>query len=156
MIEHIGIIKHFESLFDVSLKINKNYVFKVSRQHFGKVKDILAKYYIKNGKRLLLRNEKGYWLLIDASFKFFENMDELETIHKNTAVPDMDEVIAPFMNSLKENKGYTPGFVLNSLNALIADRKYWAEHQKTHVAAIKELATGIKELRGIIKKLQNR
>ncbi len=161
LIEHIGIIKHFETLFDISLRINKNYVFKVSRQHFGKVRDILAKYYIKNGKRLLLRNEKGYWLLIDASFKFFENMDELETISKDTGVKDMDEVIAPFMNSLKENPGYTPQFVLNTLNALISDRKYWATHQKTHVAAIKELAVGVKkqttanqELIEIIKKLR--
>lgn len=152
LIDHIGIIKHFEVLFNISLKINKSYVFKVSRQHFGKVKDILARYYISNKKRLLLKNDNGYWLLIDASFKFFENMDELETIHKKTGVQDMDEVISPFMNSLKESKGYTPGFVLHTLNDLIADRKYWAEHQKSHVASIQELATGVREQTKGIKK----
>ncbi len=91
------ILKQVENMMQVSFKIDGSYKFKVSRQHYGKVNDSIAKMYKRNGERLYVANDKGVWLITDNSL----NMTETETTNKITARTDMDKVMIPFLNSLK-------------------------------------------------------
>ena len=93
------ILKRVENLLQVSFKIDGTYKFKVSRQHYGKVNDSIANMYKRNGERLYVANNKGVWLITDNSL----NMSETETVNKETAQTDMDKVIVPFLNGLKEH-----------------------------------------------------
>ena len=92
------IIYELESLFKISLRYGKHYHVKVVRQHYADVKNELAKQYDDDKNKLFLFDEKGLWLIIDNSF----NLHELETVHSKSAVNDMDGVIRPFFNSLKD------------------------------------------------------
>lgn len=141
-------IKSIENLIGVSLKINKQYKFKIFRQHYGKIDDILAKQYDREGKKLKVSNEGGLWLIIDNSY----NLHELETLHPQTAHNDMDNAIIPFFNSLKDKEGFTADFILESLHKLIEDRKYYAETIKNHVSAIEELGHSVKKFTDQVKK----
>lgn len=91
------ILRGVERLLNCSFHRHGEYEFNLSRQHYGKVNDNLAKHYNTNGLKLEVRNEEGRWLLIDHSL----NLDELETVHRKSAVKDMDKVIVPFFNDLK-------------------------------------------------------
>ena len=93
------ILKQLENLMQVSFLIDNTYKFKVSRQHYGKVNDSISKMYKRNGDRLYVANNKGVWLITDNSL----NMNELETVNKDTSQIDMDNVIIPFLNSIKEH-----------------------------------------------------
>ena len=94
-----NIFTKLESLFKISLRINKAYVFRIFRQHYGKVNDPLAIDITNKGQKLEVRNHNGTWLLVDKSL----NLNELESVHQDTAVPDMDKVIVPFFNDLKSH-----------------------------------------------------
>lgn len=144
---HFKLFQALETFLGHTIKINGQYKFKVSRQHYSKVKDAFAKF--RKHEKLKLYNDTGLWLVVDNSF----NLHETETVSTETGVTDMDSVIKPFFNELQKNPGYTPTYVNNTLAALIQDRKYWAEHQKSHIAAIKALAKHVKELGNKVDKL---
>ena len=91
------ILIQLENLMGVSFKIDGTHQFKVSRQHYGKINDSIAKMYKRNGERLYVANNKGIWLITDNSL----NMTELEGVHRKTAIQDIDKVTVPFLNSLK-------------------------------------------------------
>lgn len=73
------------------------YKFKITRQHYALVKNALASQYISEDKKLHVYTGKGLWLLIDNSF----NLEELETVHPETAVEDNEKVQTHF-NQIKE------------------------------------------------------
>lgn len=98
-------IHKLEILLNVKLSINKKYKITIDRQHYAKLNDMLARQYRKDGQRLYVRNNNGeIWLIADHSL----NIDELETVHNKSAVSDMDDVIKPFLNDLKENRPILP------------------------------------------------
>ena len=146
-------IEAIEVLFDIPFKIAGKYEFKVCRQHYAKLNDTLAKYYNDKDKKLKVYNSTGLWFVIDKSF----NIDEAETLHYKTSDKDMDNAIVPFFNSIKDKKNFTADFILealgkqiiltkeqeNHITALIEDRRYWAKHQKAHVASIQQLGTSV-------------
>lgn len=66
-----NLITTLENLFSISFKINKNYVFKVSRHHFSLIKDELAKLCEKNKERISVKLENGYFM-IDNSYHLHE------------------------------------------------------------------------------------
>jgi hypothetical protein len=83
-----------------NLKLNGRYDLNLCRQHYADIDNELAKDYNERKEKLLIRDEKGEaWALVDKSLK----LDEFEAIHSKTAVPDMDNVITPFMNKLRHN-----------------------------------------------------
>jgi hypothetical protein len=140
--EFLSLVKSLENLLKVSLTINKQYRFKVCREHYALIKNALAKQYDKEGKRLYVYNDRGLWLIIDNSL----NLHELEAIKLGEAVNDAEGMQA-WANSMKET-GFkvTPDFILHSLNQLIQDRQYYAENLKSHVSAIQALEAAVKKL----------
>jgi regulator of RNase E activity RraB len=67
-----------------------------SKQHYGKVRDTLAKFCNKNKEKISVKNDNGEWFIIDNSF----NLNESETVHKDTAIDDMDRIGKPVLNDL--------------------------------------------------------
>jgi hypothetical protein len=99
----LTIIEQIESKLQISFKINQKYMLKPSKQHYAHIENELAKEYNDNKKKLYIKyNEQG-WLLIDKSL----GVNELETIHSKTAISDMDKVLTPFFNDLKEHREKT-------------------------------------------------
>lgn len=136
------VIKALESMFKVGLEINKQYHVKITRQHHALIKNELANQYNNEGKKLNVFNEQGLWLLIDKSL----NLDELETVHKDSASQDMDNAIKPFFNSLKE----VP-FTAYDFKALYDHQMMYAENIKLHLSTLTEIKEYIKELRNMNK-----
>lgn len=157
-IEYIlRIIQSLENKLGASFKINNKYLFSVRKQHYGKMKDALAKHYNQEKKKLRVWNEGGLWFVIDNSL----NLNEAETLHPQTAVKDMDSCIVPFFNSIKDKPGFTADFILNSLNKTAEIQRtevekmgYYATHIKNHTDAIKKLGKGISKLINLIDKIR--
>lgn len=157
--EYLTIIQALERLFNVKLTIHKNYVFKVSREHYSLVKNCLAKQYDAEGKKLHVYNSKGLWMLIDNSF----NLHETETVKTGEAVID-NEGIQSYLNSHKVT-GFkvTPEYILHGFDNLsqvqLREAEKWQEYAKDiveHKEAIKTLAVQISEFVKEVKKLNKK
>lgn len=139
---------------DCSFLIDGSYRFKVSGQHHALIYNSLAKMYNRNKEKLNIYDSKGeLWLLIDNSRRESIRMDDIETVNKSTAVKDMDDVVAPFFNQLRES-GLTVNDILKGfdennkqIHNLIKDREYYAENLKSHVEAIQTLSKSVNELK---------
>ena len=95
------IMRKLDTLFNCSFKINKNYQIKIFGKHQADIGNGLAKMYCHDRRSINVHNSDGLWLLIDDSF----NINELETVGatgKNDATKDLDNIIKPFFNGLKE------------------------------------------------------
>jgi hypothetical protein len=88
-----------ERLLGTNFRINNNYEFKVSRQHYANINNSLAKQYNMDGSKLNVYNAGKLWFIIDNSF----NLNEAETVKPDTASKDMDKVVMPFFNDLKDH-----------------------------------------------------
>ena len=94
------LIRSLEGHLHANFKIRGKYLFKIPKRHYALIKNELAGYYLKEGKKLELRTEEGELFgLIDNS----HNLKELELVHPKTAERDTDEVVNPFMNTLRRN-----------------------------------------------------
>lgn len=147
----LGLLHNLEALLSISCRINKRYIFTVNKQHYSKLRCELAKQYRKDGKKLYVKDHRGYWLWADYSL----NVDETETGNQKESHEDMDNHIHPFLNSLRNIKGYTPEFVTGCLGKLAEDREYYAENQKMHVSVIEKLGKNTDILGKEIKKLSS-
>jgi len=141
------LLNKLEQIFNVSFLIEGKYIFKCSGQHHGLIHNSLAKMYNKDKQKLNVYDNNGeFWLLIDNSNPEGFGLNEVETISKDKAVKDMDDVVSPFFNQLRETelmpKDILNMFKLNNeqLNVLIKDREYYAENLTSHVVAIKQLS----------------
>ncbi len=144
----LEILTALEDKLKVSFKINGNYQFKVSRQHYSLMKNILAIQCNKEGEKIYVYDKEGLWFLIDNSYNF----QEAETVHPKTS-PINNYQFQKYMNSHKEtNFKVTPDFILNQFSQLIEDRKFFAENQRTHIKAIQELGKGVKKLTKAVEK----
>jgi hypothetical protein len=148
----LKIIEKLESLLNCSFKINKKYLFKVSREHHSRLKDSLAKQYRKDGKKLFIYDYKGLWLWID----FSDRIDELEVGNRQNASKILDNSITPFFNGLEKVEDFTPQMILRSLAELIKDREYYAENLKSHIAVIRQLGNEVSKVASSVKKLNSR
>jgi len=148
----LTIIKHLEKLIQVSLKINKEYALSVSRQHYGKVNDELAKIAnTEKAKISLIGNDGKQWLLVDNSL----NMNELETVHAKRAANDMEKVVKPFYNDLRDHYEKTgESLTIGKLKDIVSDltktltiltqRQSGLEsNQEKSATQILEMATGL-------------
>ena len=86
MLEFRRVIAKFEKLTGVSFKVRGFYLASVFRNEYGITNNSLAKLYnVKHKRKLKVYDESGkQWLIIDNSF----NLNELETVHSKTALPD--------------------------------------------------------------------
>lgn len=151
------LLESLEGYFGFSLKINGQYHFKVSRQHYGKIKDALAIQCNRNNEKIYCYYNGEGWLVIDNS----KGLNETETLHPVTATKDMDKIIIPFMNDLKEsyektNELIKPSELLKMVNGVVSVQTMFAENLQSHVKAIKELTDGVAEFRKEIKNIKRK
>jgi hypothetical protein len=138
----IQLIKGIEGLLGVDLMINRQYMFKVSRQHYALIKNALAQQYDSEDNKLHVYAGQGLWLLIDNSF----NLHELETVHPNSADRD-NLVVQNFFNSLKDNPT-TPKEILLNLNESQENIKRLSAQGLQMTQVLEQINTNIIKLMG--------
>jgi len=143
VIDLLEILEKLEMLMQVNLK---PYTFKPSREHYGLIKNDLARQYNRINEKLVVRDDlEGEWLWIDDS----ESLAELETGGKKALTRNIQ--VQNWYNDLKENAFVTPSFLLKNINKNAEHLNYYAKNLDTHVEAIKTLSNAVNELRKQIK-----
>ena len=127
--------------------IFKPFIWEFKKEHYALIKNDLAIEHNKQGEILRIKDESGEWLLIDDSLG---KGGELETIGKKAFETNIP--LQKWWNNQKEtNFKVTPEFILNRINELVEDRRYWAKHQISHVEAIQTLSKEVKRLSRVFK-----
>lgn len=118
---------------------------KIVKEHYAEINNELAKDCNDNKEKIKVRTteDKKEWFSIDNSF----NLNEAETYHPETAKPDMNNIVAPFFNDLRDNPDLPKlSEQYKLIDFLLKDRKYFAEHMVAHTDAIKKIAKLMEEL----------
>lgn len=156
------IIKKLERKFNNSpLGEYGKYKFRVTRQHYGLIKNSLAKQYLNENKRLQVYNQEGsLWLLVDNSF----SLEELETVHPDTADIDGTKVQEHFnvikstpVEIIKEMSPTNIKTILltssqqikqsaSQILSIAQNNKIYGDNSVTHVALMKEIRTSLKKI----------
>lgn len=136
-----------------TLNIEFNYRFTCRRQHYGLINSQEARQFISQGKRITIKNDKGYWFSIDFSQNKYQ---EAETMHEETA--DIDSLgYQKLMNSHKEtNFKVTPDFILNTMNGIQQNQLIFDKNMTSHLNILSKLGIAVDELRKEVKKLGNK
>jgi len=100
LFEFNKLINILERYYGVSLRIRKNYKFKVCKNHYGDLDNEFAVHYRKEGQFVRVFDEGKEWLVIDFSDNKFT---ETETTQTGRAKYDMDNIITPTMNTLRHD-----------------------------------------------------
>ena len=107
----IGLIEVLEAL-EKQLSINlRPYIFKCAREHFGMIKNDLARQYNRNNEKMIIHDDlEGDWLWIDDS----ESLGELETknIVRSKQVQDW------WNDNKKHNFEVTPTLLIENIDKL--------------------------------------
>jgi hypothetical protein len=103
--EVLGVLRVLENLLGCRLRFADGYHVRLGKNtHIGNVFNPLAKDFLRNKQKLRVFDDSGgLWLLVDDSPPGWQ---ELEAVGVE-AQKDMDEVVAPFWNSVKRHKGVT-------------------------------------------------
>ena len=136
-----------ERYLGVDIKINGNYLFRISRQHYALIKNSLAKQYDKEGKKLEVYNNTGLWFVIDNSF----NLHEAET--QGLRAVTANEKVKTFFNELEEVEDYSPKFVISSLAQNAQNLNNYAKHLTAHVDSVKQLGSAVTKQNEIFNKI---
>lgn len=144
----LRVIKHLERLLKADFSNFGKYKFKVARQHYALIKNSLARQYLENNKKLNIYSGRGLWLLIDNSY----NLEELETVHPDTAEKDNVKV-QDFFKGLDLVEGFTPQMVLSAVGQNAKNLDMYATHLKSHVASIQQLGASVTELTKLVGKI---
>ena len=151
----IKVLKKVEITLNISLEINKQYKFKVSREHHSLIKNSLARQYDEEGKKLHVYNENGLWMLIDNSF----NLHELEAVKVEEAVTDNEGTQALFNSHKNTEWKVTPDWILEAFNkqsiimhGIQQNQLIFDANMKSHLEVLNKIGTAIEELRKVIKK----
>lgn len=119
------------------------YEFTTSREHYGMIKNELAKQYNDKGEKLYIKDDRGIWLWIDDS----HSLNELETDK-----PKNSRGVQNWYNDMKKtNFEVTPSFVLNAINEVTQNQLMFNKNFESHVEAIRTLSSAVKELKEQIK-----
>jgi len=124
----------------------RGYRFTTSREHYGMIKNELARQCNNKGEKIYVSDNEGIWMWIDDSHSLAELETNKPTISKN--VQDW------YNDHKKHNFEVTPSFILEGFDKLIKDRQYYAENNISHVKAIRILGATVKELRDEVRKLK--
>lgn len=135
MVELQSYLIELQAKLGIDFKVKGNFVLKTSRQHYALVRNSLAMQCRKDGTKINVYNERGLWFTIDNSF----NLEEAETVHKDTALVD-NLGVQKFFNEHKET-GWevSPKFILNGFNQLTNNLNMYAENMVSHVKAVQDL-----------------
>ena len=92
----------------MSIDFTNQWGFTTSREHFGQIKNALAKQYNDKGEKIYIKDDKGIWLWIDDS----HSLSELETTE-----PLVSKQVQNWYNDHKKHKfEVSPSWILNAFN----------------------------------------
>jgi len=124
------------------------YYFMTSREHYGQIKNELAKQYNDKGEKLYIRDDNGKWMWID----FSHSVHELETNN-----PKISRGVQNWYNDMKKhNFEVTPSFLLQSINQVTQNQNVFAQNMESHIKAIQTLGKEVKGLSKTIKGLRKK
>lgn len=154
----LSLVKGLECFLNVKLNIQGKVWLSVTKQHYAKVKDELARYCKENKEKIEVRDDKGeLWLLVD----FSGGGADFETVHSKTSKDDMNQAIIPTYNFLRDY--YIENGVAFDLRALVEisrnnalTNKKFAENIESHIEAIKVLSSAVNDLRKEVNRLGDR
>jgi len=123
------------------------YRFTTSREHYGIIRNELARQYNDRKEKMHIRSEDGtVWMWIDDS----KGLGELENKE-----PNINRQVQNFWNDHKNHKfEVDASFILNGFDKLTGNLNYHAENMKSHVDAIKILGKSVQELTERVKELK--
>lgn len=110
------------------------------------------------GERIkLMTNDDGrLWFVADRSLGYQSG----ETVHRQTAEVDMEEVVGPHLNDWRDNRPPLNSELAGHIErlAVIQGKEldkwgFYAEQIVAHVGAIQELSKGVKEFRKAVRQL---
>jgi len=140
--EFFRIIHGLERLMGTSFRRGKVHKFKVFRGHSGNVSNELAKAYLDSGHGKYVGFDRGSaWLQIDGSLSkdgSFE-LKELETIEPESFERDMDQVIMPFMNFLRNEKDFDFKQFVKSTYLMAQNQIAQMENIKKHYEVLDQI-----------------
>lgn len=121
------------------------YKFTTSREHYGMIKNELARQYNDRKEKMVIRTEEGTaWLWIDDS----KELGELETNE-----PVVSRQVQDFWNDHKKTKfEVKPSFILNTMAGIQQNQQLFSENIKTHIQAIQDLGKGVDRLTKLVEK----
>lgn len=129
----LDLLLKIEEILGVSLRLNGSYRFKASGQHHALINNTLAKQYTRNNEQLQVINKDGeLWLLIDNSKPFGVGLNELETVHKDSAVSD-NEIVQAFFNDIKHNPFYKLSDLKRMFDIVLNVQVEYSEQIKKHL-----------------------
>lgn len=144
--------KKLESMLNFKFSNLKGYNIEISKQHYGKIHDDLAKLCNKTKDKLFVYDEYGeLWLMVDNSL----NLNEAET-QGLKAVERMDNVFKPFVNDIRsyyEGTGELPlmSDVIKIQVGIQKNQVVFDSNMASHISAVKELGSSVKEFNKEIK-----
>lgn len=122
-----------------ALKIDLNgYLVKTSREHYGMIKNEMAKQYNDRGEKLLIKENGNGWLWIDDS----HSLAELETNE-----PIVNRQVQNWYNDMKRT-GFqvTPTFLMESINKVTQNQLMNAENITKHQKVLDEMLITLKKI----------
>jgi predicted DNA-binding protein YlxM (UPF0122 family) len=151
-----AIYELLSTLNDFSKKVKVNigkYYFKPTREHYGLIKNELARQCNKKGEKIIVRDGlDGEWLWIDDSEGMF---GELETggkgVTKDRAGLNLD--VQKWYNDHKShNFKVTPSFLLESISGLVQTQQMNAENIKKHMDILDTMKETLKKIQESLEK----
>jgi len=135
------------------------------RSHYAHIDDEFSKDVQEKGERISFKttDDGKVWLLADNS----HGLHELETIHPETAESDMDAVVMPFMNDLRDfqrSEGFVPkpsemwrGLAQNQ--AAMNDFRDkglvpLTEQIRLHLSVMQEIKQGVRDLSSAVNAIK--
>jgi len=121
------------------LKIDlTHYYFTTSREHYGMIKNELAKQYNEDGEKLYIVDDKGIWMWID----FSHSIHELETND-----PKNSRGVQNWFNDMKKHDfKVTPSFLMENINNVTKNQQMFNQNFESHIKAIQSLSSGVKKM----------
>lgn len=130
------------------LGIDFKYFFKPVREHFGMIKNELARQCNKNNEKIIVRDTlDGEWLWIDDSQGM---LGELETggkgFTKDRAAQNIE--VQNWYNDMKEtNFKVTPSFLLETFGKIAETQVLDKQNIRLHQKVLREMSETLKEIR---------
>lgn len=123
------------------------YRFTTSREHYGLIKNELAKQYNDKKEKMIIRGDDGTaWLWIDDS----KGLGELETKD-----PNISRKVQKFWNDHKKhNFEVTPSFVLGTMQGIQENQKIFDKNMASHLEILKKLGEGVDNLTKAVEDLK--
>ena len=121
-------LRSFEKKIRTNVSFGKSYQFSC---HHANIKNAISKWHLDRGiNKFTIKGRDGkVWLLMDNSF----NLEELETVHAKSSSRDMKEVVAPFMNKIREEP-----FFLDKMQKTMENQQKVIEKQQETLLKLTE------------------